>query len=72
MVWCSSGILFGFYCDDVLWLGKVKYVPFTLIVAHLEAGNHHHQVLQLEPLKVWKHGVIGVGSGVYGVATCTT
>ena len=38
----------------------------------LEAGNHHHQVLQLEPLEVWNHRVIGVGYGVCSVDTCTS
>ena len=69
---CSSGIIFGSCCDGGLWLGQVKRVPFYLILAHLEAGNHHHQVLQLEPLEVWHHRVIDVGSGVCSVATCTS
>ena len=44
----------------------------SLILEHLEAGNHHHQVLQLEPLEVWHHRGIGVGSGVLSVATGTS
>ena len=47
-------------------------MPSSLILAHLEAGKRHHQVLQLEPLEVWYHRVIGVGSGVCSVATCTS
>ena len=52
VVWCSLGILFGSYYDGGLWLVQVKCVPFYLILAHLEAVNHHHQVLQLEPLEL--------------------
>ena len=33
----------------------------SLILSHLEAGNHQYQVLQLEPLEVWYHRGIGVG-----------
>ena len=71
VVWCSSGIIFGFCCDDGLWLGQVKWVPFSIIIAHLEAGNHHHQVIQLKPLEVWYHRVIFVGYVVCSVYTCT-
>ena len=41
-------------------------------MSHLEAGNHHRQVLKLEPLEVWYHRGIGVGYGVCSVATCTS
>ena len=41
-------------------------------MAHLEALNHHNQVLQLEPLEVWHQRGIGIGSGVYSVHTCTS
>ena len=54
-VWCSSSIIFGSYCDGDLWLGKVKYVPLDPVMEKWEAENHHHQVLQLEPLEVWHH-----------------
>ena len=68
----SSGIIFGSCCGGGLWLGQVKLVPFYLILSHLEAVNHHHQVLQLEPLGVWQHRVIGVGYEVCSVATCNS
>ena len=55
VVWFSSGIIFCLCCDGGLWLGHVKCVPFSLIMEHFEAGNYHHQVLQLEPLEVWYH-----------------
>ena len=71
VVWCSSSITFGSCCYGGLWLGQVKLVPFSLIISHLEAVNHHHQVLQLEPLEVWHHRVIGVGYGVCSVDACT-
>ena len=41
-------------------------------MSHLEVEKHNHQVLQLEPLEVWYHKVIGVGYGVCSVATCTS
>ena len=72
MVWCSSGIIFSPCYDGGLWLDQVKWVPFSLILAHLEAGNHHHQVIQLEPLEVWHHRGIGVGYGLCSVYTCTS
>ena len=72
LVWCSSGTIFGSYFYGGLWLGQVKCVPFTLVLAHLEAVNHNHQVLQLEPLDVWHQRVIGVGSGVCGFSACTS
>ena len=72
VLWCSSGIIFGSCCDDGLWLGQVKCVQFSLILEHLETVNHHHKVLQLEPLEVWHHMGIGVGSGVCSVATCNS
>ena len=36
------------------------------ILAHVEAGNHRHQVLELEPLEVWRHRelVLVMGSAV--------
>ena len=52
VVWCSSGIIFGSYCDGGLWLGQVKCVPFALILSYLEAVNHHNQSIQLETLEV--------------------
>ena len=52
VVWCSSGIIFGSCCDGGLWLVQVKCVPFDLMLAQLEAGNHQNQVIQLEPLEV--------------------
>ena len=72
VVWCSSGIIFGFCCDGGLWLGQFKCVPFSLIMAHWEAVNHHHQVLLLGSLEVWLRRVIGVGSRVCSVATCSS
>ena len=39
---------------------------------HLEAGKHHHQVLQLEPLDAWHHIGIGVGYRVCTVYTFTS
>ena len=41
-------------------------------MSHLETVNHHHQVLQLEPLEVLYHRVIGFGYEVCSVATCTS
>ena len=55
VVWCSSGIFLGACCDGWLWLVQVECVPFDTGLAHLEAGKYHHQVLQLEPLKVCHH-----------------
>ena len=72
VVWRSSGIIFGSCCDGGLWLGQVKRVQFSLILEHSEAGNHHHQVLQLEPLGVCRHRGIRVDSGLCSVATCTS
>ena len=72
VVWCSSGKIFGFCCDGGLCIGQVNWVPFYLILAHWEVVNHHNQVLQLEPLEVWHHTRIGVGSGVFSVDTCTS
>ena len=69
VVWCSSGIIIVFCCDCVLCIGQVKCVPFALVLANLE---HHHKELQLKPLEVCHHRIIGVGSGVYDVATCTS
>ena len=59
-------------CDGGLWLGQVKFVPFSLMLAHLEEVKYYHQVLHLEPLDVWYHRGIGVGSGIYSVDTCTS
>ena len=70
VVWCLSGIIFGSDCGGLLWLGQIKCVPFSLIIAHLEASNNHHWVVQLEPLEVWHHRVTVVGSGICDVATC--
>ena len=64
------GIIFDSYCDGILWLGQVKCVLFSLMLANLEAGNHYHQVLQLEPFEVLHHKVNGVGSGVFSDDTC--
>ena len=72
VVWCSSGIILFSCCDGGLWIGQVKCVPFHLMLAHLEAVNHHNQVLQLEPLEVCNYRGIGIGSGVFNVATCTS
>ena len=72
VLWCSSGIIFGSCCDDGLWLGQVKCVPFDLMMVHLEAGNHHQKVVQLKPLELWHHRGIGVGYGFYGVANYTS
>ena len=72
VVWCSSGIIFGYCCDGGLWLGHIKWVPFSLILSHLEAENHHNQVLQLETLEVWHYRGIFVGYGVFSVSTCTS
>ena len=71
-MWFSSGIIFGSCCDGVLWLGKFKLVPFSLIMSHFEARNHHHQVLKLEPLEVWHHRGIGFCYGLCSVSTCTS
>ena len=68
-MWCSSGLIFGYYCGGGLCLGQVKCVPFYLMMAPLEAVNHCYHMLQLEPLDVWYHIVIVVGSGVLVVAT---
>ena len=56
--WCSSGIIFGSYCDGDLCLGQFKCVTFAPFIANLEAENHHHQVLRLEPLEVWNHRIL--------------
>ena len=72
VMWCSPGIIFGSCCDGGLWLGKVKGVPFSLNMSHLEAENHHHQVLQLESLYMWHHWLISVGYGVFSAAACTS
>ena len=61
-----------FLFDGGLWLGQVKLVPFSLIMSHLDTGNHHHQVIQLEPLEIWNHRGMGAGYGVFSVATCTS
>ena len=71
-MWYSSNIIFGPCCDGVLWLDQVKCVPFSILLEHLEAVNHRHQVIQLEPLGVWYHRIIVVGPGVCGFSTCTT
>ena len=71
VVWCSSGIIFGSCCDGGLWLGQVKWLPFSLILAHLKAGNHNHRVLKLETLEVLHYRGIGVDYWVYSFATCT-
>ena len=47
VVCCSSGVIFGSCCDGDLWLGQVKCVPLSPVLADLEAENHHRQVLQL-------------------------
>ena len=52
--------------------GKVKCVSFYLMIAHLEAGSHHHQVIQSKPLEVGYRRGIGIGSGVFGVSTCNS
>ena len=72
VVWCSSGIIFSSYFDGGLCLGQVKYVLFSLIMSNLEAGNHHHQVIQVEPLEVWHHRELIIGPRFFGVATCTS
>ena len=46
MVWCSSGIIFGSFCDGGLRLVQVEYVAFAPMLAHLEEGSYHHHVLQ--------------------------
>ena len=33
----------------------IQCVSFAPVLENLEAGNYHHQVLQLEPLEVWHH-----------------
>ena len=53
------------------FLARLNEYQFALILTHLEAGNHPHQVLQLERLEVWYHRGIGVGSVVFSVSTCT-
>ena len=72
VVWSSSDKIFCSCCDGIFCIGQVKFVTFSLILAHLESGNHHHQVLQLETLEVWHHRGVGVGAGVCGVDTCTS
>ena len=37
----------------------------------MDTVNHHYEVLQLEPLEVCYHRVIGVGYVLFSVATCT-
>ena len=66
MVRCSSDIIFGSCCDGEFWLFQVKCVTFAPILENSEAGNHHHQVLQLEPLEVGRHrqSVLVMGSSV--------
>ena len=54
-MWCSSGIIFGSCCNGDLWIGQVKCVPLSPVLENLEAENHHHQVLKLEPLEMWHH-----------------
>ena len=71
VVWCSSGIIFVSCCDSGVWIGQVKCVPFALMLVHLEAGNHHNYVLQLDTMEVWHHIVIGVGSGICGIFNFT-
>ena len=55
VVWFLSGIIFGSCCDGDLWLDQVKCVPLAPVIDNLEAGNHHHQVLKLEPLELCHH-----------------
>ena len=55
VVWCSSGIIFGSCCDGGLWLVQVECVPFYPIMAHLEAGNNHYQMLKWETLELFHH-----------------
>ena len=55
VVWCSSVIICGSFCDGNLCIGQIKFVPIAPVMENLEAENHHHQVLQLEPLEVWNH-----------------
>ena len=55
VVWCSSGIIFGSCCGGDFFLVQVKCVSLDPILENLEAENHHHQVLKLEPLEVWHH-----------------
>ena len=47
VVWCSSGIIFSYYCDGDLCIVQVKCVPFSPVLENLEAVNYHHKVLQL-------------------------
>ena len=67
VAWCSSGIIFGSCFDGDLWLGQVKCLLFSIMLENLEAGNHHHQVLQLEPFEVWQHSelVLVLGSEAF-------
>ena len=71
VLWSLLGIIFGSFCDGGFWLGQVKRLIFAIMLVHLEAGKHHHRVLQLEPLEVWSHRRIGVGYGVCSVSTRT-
>ena len=64
VVWYSSGIIFGYFFNCGLCLVQVECVTFYSVLAHLKAVNYHLQVIQLEPLEVWHHRGIGVGSGV--------
>ena len=70
-MWFSSGIIFGSCCDGGLWIGQVKLVPFSLILSHLKAGHHNHQVINLEILEVLHYRGIGVDYWVCSFATCT-
>ena len=54
-VWCLSGIIFGSCCDGDLQLRQIEFVPSDPILEQLEALNHHHNGLQVEPLEVWHH-----------------
>ena len=47
MTWCLLGIIFDSCCDGDLSIGQVKCVLFDPVMENLEAGNHHHLVLQL-------------------------
>ena len=37
VVWCSSGIIFGSYCDGDLWPRQVKCVSLAPILETFEA-----------------------------------
>ena len=52
------------------WPGLMSTI--SLVLTHLEARNHHHQVLQLELLDMWNHRGMSVGCGVLSVATGTS